>query len=159
MCFRCCYRSTHNAVHRLFGSTKESMSGGQLSCPILQWIQNFRMSRETFPYICHCLKPAIEKLDKLSCVCTSPKKSLHDARVLRLSALWEMAERRNLFAQQYRNINGQDVGLYILGDAAYPLTSWLMKPFPDNGFLTAQQQVYNHKTSRQELWLKMHLAD
>ncbi|XP_016418989.1 putative nuclease HARBI1 [Sinocyclocheilus rhinocerous] len=74
--------------------------------------------------------------------------SLHDARVLRLSALWELAERRHLFAQQYRNINGQDVGFYILGDAAYPLTSWLMKPFPDNGFLTAQQQVYNHKTSK-----------
>lgn len=74
--------------------------------------------------------------------------SLHDARVLRLSALWELAETGKLFSHQQKNIGGQDVGHYILGDAAYPLTSWLMKPFLDNGHLTPQQEVYNKKTSR-----------
>ncbi|XP_030621103.1 protein ANTAGONIST OF LIKE HETEROCHROMATIN PROTEIN 1 [Chanos chanos] len=81
-------------------------------------------------------------------VYTGQPGSLHDARVLRLSALWDLAERGQLFSQQLRSIGGQDIGHYILGDAAYPLASWLMKPFPDNGHLTQQQEVFNHKTSK-----------
>uniref|UniRef100_A0A3Q3EJ22 DDE Tnp4 domain-containing protein n=1 Tax=Labrus bergylta TaxID=56723 RepID=A0A3Q3EJ22_9LABR len=62
--------------------------------------------------------------------------------------LWELAERGKMFSQVHKNIGGQEVGHYIVGDAAYPLTSWLMKPFQDNGHLTRQQQLYNHKTSK-----------
>ena len=57
-------------------------------------------------------------------------------------------ERGKVFSQQYRGIGGQDVGYYIIGDAAYPLTSWLIKPFPDNGALTHQQETLNLKTSK-----------
>uniref|UniRef100_A0A672R782 DDE Tnp4 domain-containing protein n=1 Tax=Sinocyclocheilus grahami TaxID=75366 RepID=A0A672R782_SINGR len=63
-------------------------------------------------------------------------------------ALWELAERGKLLSQQFRNVSGQEVGHYIIGDAAYTLTSWLMKPFSDNGVLTQQQEVGNHKTSK-----------
>ena len=79
---------------------------------------------------------------------TGQPGSLHDARVLRLSAVWELAERAKVFSQQYESISGQDVGNYIIGDAAYPLTSWLMKPFPDTGALTHEQEVFNCKISR-----------
>ncbi|XDV26008.1 hypothetical protein PO909_029822 [Leuciscus waleckii] len=74
--------------------------------------------------------------------------NLHDARVLRLSGLWDLVDRGLLLPDVTKNICGHDVGYYVLGDAAYPLKSWLMKPFTDNGRLTPQQLVYNHKTSR-----------
>ncbi|XP_073491291.1 uncharacterized protein [Aquarana catesbeiana] len=47
-----------------------------------------------------------------------------------------------------KNICGVNVGYYVLGDSAYPLQNWLLKPFPDNGRLTPEQQTYNKKTSR-----------
>lgn len=74
--------------------------------------------------------------------------SLHDARVLRLSTLWEFASRGNHKPAYTRNIGGVNVGYYILGDSAYPLQHWLLKPFSDTGRLTAEQQVYNMKISR-----------
>lgn len=74
--------------------------------------------------------------------------SLHDARVLRLSTLWELANRGNLFPPHYRNIGAVRAGYYILGDSAYPLLDWLLKPFHDTGRLTAQHHSFNHKFSR-----------
>lgn len=74
--------------------------------------------------------------------------SLHDARVLRLSTLWELASHGNLFPAHIRDIGGASVGYYILGDSAYPLQNWLLKPFPDTGRLTIEQQNYNKKISR-----------
>ncbi len=71
-----------------------------------------------------------------------------------LSALWELAERGKLISQQFRNVSGQEVGHYNIGDAAYSLTSWLMKPFSDNGVLTQQQEVFNHRTSKARVVVK-----
>ncbi|KAI3364061.1 hypothetical protein L3Q82_010886 [Scortum barcoo] len=59
--------------------------------------------------------------------------SLHDARVLRMSTLWELASWGNLFPAHIRNICPVTAGYYILGDSAYALQSWLLKPFHDTG--------------------------
>ena len=32
---------------------------------------------------------------------------------------------------------------HLLGDAAYPLKTWIMTPYKDNGHLTEQQKTYN----------------
>ncbi|KAJ4929357.1 hypothetical protein JOQ06_004966 [Pogonophryne albipinna] len=40
--------------------------------------------------------------------------SMHDARVLRLSSLWELASRGNYFPPCTRNIGGVNAGYYIL---------------------------------------------
>lgn len=74
--------------------------------------------------------------------------SLHDARVLRLSSLWELASRGNHFPAHTRNIGGVTAGYYILGGSAYPLQNWLLKPFQDTGRLTAEQHIFNKKFSR-----------
>ncbi|XP_074527630.1 uncharacterized protein LOC141791248 [Halichoeres trimaculatus] len=74
--------------------------------------------------------------------------SMHDARVLRLSSLWELVEHGFLHPTCTRNIGGVSTGYYILGDSAYPLQNWLLKPFTDNGRLTAEQTVFNKKISR-----------
>lgn len=47
-----------------------------------------------------------------------------------------------------KNICGSDVGYFILGDSAYPLQEWLLKPYPDTGRLTEGQELYNVRTSR-----------
>lgn len=65
MCFRHCYGSSHNTLQHQCGSRTELMTGGKLVPGFTneQWIQNFRMSRETFHCICHHLKPALEKME------------------------------------------------------------------------------------------------
>ena len=73
--------------------------------------------------------------------------SIHDARVLRLSGLYDCAENQQILSGPLRNISGTDVGPLLAGDSAYPLTSWLMKPFPDRGRLTPKQRKFNLKFS------------
>nr|XP_033946564.1 protein ANTAGONIST OF LIKE HETEROCHROMATIN PROTEIN 1-like [Pseudochaenichthys georgianus] len=77
--------------------------------------------------------------------------SMHDSRVLGLSSLGSFVDRGGLLPHVTRDIGGHDVGYYILGDSAYPLQRWLMKPFQDNGRLTPEQHVYNFKTSRERV--------
>lgn len=62
--------------------------------------------------------------------------STHDARVLRNSDLFAKAmdPGNSLFPLQ----------TYLLGDSAYPLTTWLMPPFRDNGHLSDKQIHYNY---------------
>ena len=65
-----------------------------------------------------------------------------DARVLRRSDLFTRitADKEGMFPENN----------YMLGDSAYPLTTWLMPPFRDIGHLTPQQRNYNflHSSSR-----------
>ena len=42
-------------------------------------------------------------------------------------------------------ISGVHVSLYMIGDFAYPVQSWLMKPFAYNPDLTACQRNYNYR--------------
>lgn len=74
--------------------------------------------------------------------------SLHDARVLRLSKLWELASQGNHFPAHTRNIGGETTGYYLLEDSAYPLQNWLLKPFHDTVRLTAEHHLFNKKFSR-----------
>uniref|UniRef100_A0A3Q3BHX7 DDE Tnp4 domain-containing protein n=1 Tax=Kryptolebias marmoratus TaxID=37003 RepID=A0A3Q3BHX7_KRYMA len=57
----------------------------------------------------------------------------------------DLASRGNLFPPHIRNIGTVATGYYILGDSAYPLLDWLLKPFPDTGRLTSEQQFLNKK--------------
>ncbi|KAK0151260.1 hypothetical protein N1851_007601 [Merluccius polli] len=47
-----------------------------------------------------------------------------------------------------RNNRGVSAGYYILGDSAYRLQNWLLKPFHDTGRLAAEQRMFNYKFSR-----------
>ncbi|XP_066585161.1 uncharacterized protein [Prorops nasuta] len=62
--------------------------------------------------------------------------SLHDARVLRKSALFQHAQesKEDLFPND----------TYIIGDSAYPSLPWLVPPFRDNGHLSLQQKEFNY---------------
>ena len=45
-------------------------------------------------------------------------------------------------------INNTSVPLYLIGDSAYPLQAWLMKPFSHGTGLTPQQNTFNYRISR-----------
>ena len=74
--------------------------------------------------------------------------SVHDARVLANSSLYHKAVTGTLLPASTRRIAGEDVPLFLLGDSAYPLLTWLMKPFPHNSHLSGQQKSYNYRISR-----------
>ena len=73
--------------------------------------------------------------------------SIHDARVLRLSGLYELAENEQILSGPTCNINGTEVRPLLASDSAYPLTNWLVKPYPDRGRLTPEQRKFNIKFS------------
>ena len=73
---------------------------------------------------------------------------VHDARVLANSSLYARGQAETIFPQDKTQvINGVQVPVVIIGDAAYPLLEWLMKPFPDNGRLTPSQRAFNKNLS------------
>ena len=45
-------------------------------------------------------------------------------------------------------INGVNVPLFLIGDLAYPLQTWLMKPFPQSSVLTSEIMQFNYRISR-----------
>ena len=74
--------------------------------------------------------------------------SAHHARVLANSDVFTKAEAGTLFPNNKRRICGQDVPLLMLGDPAYPLLPWLMKPFSNCGSLTRRQRKFNYQLSK-----------
>ena len=60
---------------------------------------------------------------------------VHDSRVLKNSDIW--------------NPIGPSIptGYHLLGDGAYPLKTWLLTPYRDNGHLSRVQLCFNNKLS------------
>ena len=73
--------------------------------------------------------------------------SLHDARVLQLSRIFDRAEASDILSSPVENVNGINVHPLLLGDGAYPLKSWLIKPYPHIGALTSQRN-FNRELSK-----------
>ena len=73
---------------------------------------------------------------------------VHDARVFANSSLYQRGQTNSLLSSQPKSIAGRDIPLVILGDPAYPLLTWLMKAFPNNGHLSQQQKTFNYRLSR-----------
>jgi len=73
--------------------------------------------------------------------------SIHDVQVLRLSGLYDLAQNEQILSGPTCNINGIEIRPLLAGDSAYPLTSWLVKPYPDRGRLTPEKRKFNVKLS------------
>ena len=60
-------------------------------------------------------------------VCVGWLENLHDARVFAHSALYSEIENNHILPNQTITIFGTHIPLYMIGDSAYALKSWLMK--------------------------------
>ena len=63
------------------------------------------------------------------------------------SSLYKMASSGKVLCGDKINIRGIDIPVFLIGDSAYPLKTWLMKPFPHDSKLTHNQQVFNYHFS------------
>ena len=74
--------------------------------------------------------------------------SIHDARVLRQSGLYDFAENEQILGGPMRNINRTEIGPLLAGDSAYLLINCrLINPFPDRGRLAVEQRKFNLRFS------------
>ena len=72
---------------------------------------------------------------------------MHDARILRESALPIQAERNILLTEPTDVIDGYKIRLLLIGDGAYPANTWLVKPFSNNLNLFQEQKKFNRDSS------------
>ena len=73
---------------------------------------------------------------------------VHDARVLIRSKLYQQWQTVGSASHDAPSkvVQGVTVPVTIIGDAAYPLLSWLMKPYPDTCRLTSEH-LFNFRLS------------
>ena len=82
-------------------------------------------------------------------ICAGWPGRVHDARVFANSGLNSRAERGELLpASCSQRLSGIDVPGVLVGDPAYPLHPWLMKPYINHGHLTPQEQNFNTRLSK-----------
>jgi len=73
--------------------------------------------------------------------------SVHDARILSNSEVFNRGEAGTLVPQSVQILAGVPVPVVILGDPAYPLLPWLLKPYPATG-LSTKASKFNTRLSR-----------
>uniref|UniRef100_A0A1X7T4L1 DDE Tnp4 domain-containing protein n=1 Tax=Amphimedon queenslandica TaxID=400682 RepID=A0A1X7T4L1_AMPQE len=75
--------------------------------------------------------------------------SVHDARIFSHSKLFTLGQTGQLVPKnQSRVIHNVVVPLHIVADPAYPLLTWVVKPFSDNRKLSADQINFNYHLSK-----------
>ena len=73
--------------------------------------------------------------------------SVHDARVFVNSSIYRKAINGDIFTGCQRRILGQNVPVFLVGDSAYPMHTWLMKPFAQSAPLSNEQKTFNYRLS------------
>ena len=81
-------------------------------------------------------------------VSTGYPGSIHDARILRMSRLHWKVSQGDWLKGPVKQIGPVEVGPLLVGDSAYPLSLWLMKPFKQTATLTEEQVHYNKALSQ-----------
>uniref|UniRef100_A0A452GLE3 Putative nuclease HARBI1 n=1 Tax=Gopherus agassizii TaxID=38772 RepID=A0A452GLE3_9SAUR len=71
---------------------------------------------------------------------------VHDARVFRNTTLFKRLQQGNYFPDQKITVGDVEMPVVILGDPAYPLMPWLMKPY--TGSLDSSQELFNYRLSK-----------
>ena len=70
---------------------------------------------------------------------------VHDARVLVNSTLYKKMLKKDLSPNWTMQLGGVEMPLLILGDPAYPLLPWLMKPYLENEHTTPEERYFNYR--------------
>ncbi len=111
----------------------------QIARPPDRFFPQDYFSNRTKRFTMNCQITAVQDLKFSSVDVGHPGKD-HNARVFRSSDLWFKSGERieSMFVSP---------DFHIVGDAAYPIKSYLLKPYRDTGGLTAAQRSFNHRLS------------
>ncbi|CAM5130584.1 unnamed protein product, partial [Natator depressus] len=71
---------------------------------------------------------------------------VHDAHIFRNSGLFQKLQEGTLFPDQKITVGDVEMPICILGDPAYPLMHWLMKPY--TGSLDSSQELFSYRLSK-----------
>ncbi|XP_065423564.1 uncharacterized protein LOC135975661 [Chrysemys picta bellii] len=71
---------------------------------------------------------------------------VHDARVFRNSGLFRQLQQGIYFPDHKITVGNVEMPIVILGDPAYPLMPWLMKPY--TGALDSEKELFNYRLSK-----------
>lgn len=61
--------------------------------------------------------------------------------------MFDLGNNQQILESPNRVINGTEVPPLIVGDSAYPLLKWLIKPYADRGRLSPEERKFNMKLS------------
>lgn len=81
-------------------------------------------------------------------ICIGWPGSVHDARVFAHSSLYKKATEGQILNGPCMNVASESISPFLIGDSAYPLLPWVMKPFPHNNALSDAQKNFNYRLSR-----------
>ena len=81
-------------------------------------------------------------------LCVGWPGSVHDARVLANSSVYKKITNEELLQGQEIQVQDQQLHTFLLGDSAYPLLQWLVRPFQFLQSLSSQQKKFNYRLSR-----------
>ena len=73
--------------------------------------------------------------------------SIHDGRALRFTELFRKAENEIILSTPKKIIDGIKIRPIILGDGAYPISTWLQKPYPHTNALDDDEKRFNKTLS------------
>ena len=73
--------------------------------------------------------------------------SMHDSRILRMTDMYDLASNNEILMKPGKRLNTISIRPLIVGDPAYSLSSWLMKPYPQTN-ITQRQKKFNRLLSR-----------
>ena len=74
--------------------------------------------------------------------------SVHDACGFANSKICKLGSEGNILQGEKITIGEVDVLIFLVADSAYPVSTWLMKPFPHGSTLTQGQKNFNYNLSR-----------
>ena len=80
-------------------------------------------------------------------VATGYPGSVHDARVLRSSTLFQQAEAQIILSKPLKDVDNVKIRPLLLSDSAYPATLWQVKPYKQNTMLNHSQNKFNKALS------------
>ena len=84
-------------------------------------------------------------------ICVGWPGSVHDARVFKNSGIYTKLSVDKILDGSEIQISDTTIPLFIIGDSAYPLSKFLMKPFAHNTALSPQQKTFNYTLSRSRI--------
>lgn len=64
-----------------------------------------------------------------------------------MSSFYRDVENGHVLCSPIKLINGRQVKPLIIGDPAYKVTTWLMKPYSQTGLLSNDHRIFNRKLS------------